>query len=72
MGFRDRDRKTEIAWPIWADPLNLSAVATLLASDDIQEPERLTMARRGVIQVYRSQRFTRDKKRNFSPARGLL
>jgi hypothetical protein len=72
VGFRDRNRETEITWPIWADPLNLNSVASLLASKDVQDAERLTMARRGVVQVYRSQRFTRDKKVNFSPARALL
>jgi hypothetical protein len=71
-GFRDRNGETEITWPIWADPLNLSTVASLLASDDMQGGGWLTMAQRGVVQVYRSQRFTRDKKRNFSPARALV
>ncbi len=72
VGFRDRNRVTEMTWPIWADPLNLSTVGSLLASDDVQRGEKSTIVPRGVVQVYRSQRFTRDKKRNFSPARELI
>ena len=72
VGFCDRDGKTEIAWPIWVEPLNLSTVASLLASEGVQEGDQSTLTHRGIVQVFRARRFTRDKKRSFSPARAVL
>jgi hypothetical protein len=72
VGFRDRNRESEITWPIWADPLDQCTVGTLLASKEVQDAERLTMIQRGIVQVFRARRFTEGKYRNFSPARALL
>ena len=72
VGFQDRDGETQITWPIWTEQLNLHTVATLLASDAVQEADRFSMARRGVAQVFRSRRFTEGKYRNFSPSKALL
>ncbi len=72
VAFYDLDRETEIAWPIWREPLNLSTVASLLASDEVQKADRSTMTRRGIVQVFRARRFTEGKYRNFSPAKAAL
>jgi hypothetical protein len=55
----------EVWWPIWTDALELDTVASLLAAG--KEPERP-----GVAQVYKSERFTEGKYRNFSPAKAML
>jgi hypothetical protein len=70
--FQDRNRETEITWPIWAAPLSLSTVASLLVSKEVQEVGRFTVIQRGIVQVFRARRFTEGKYRNFSPARALL
>jgi hypothetical protein len=64
--------ETEIAWPVWTDRLRLPAVASLLASEEIQEADRSTTASRCIAQVFRARRFTEGKYRNFTPARPVL
>ena len=64
--------KDQIAWPIWIEPLNLSTVASLLASEEVQKADRSTMTRRGIVQVFRARRFTEGKYRNFIPAKAAL
>jgi len=57
-------------WPIWETPLSLDATRTLLALPDLQfetvERERLRLL--GVSEIFRAQRLTVDKYRNFTPA----
>ncbi len=71
VGFEDRE-ETGISWPIWTDPLNAAVAASLLASEEIQTADRLTMMRRGIVQVFRARRFTEGKYRNFTPAKAML
>lgn len=58
-------------WPIWSPPLTLSTVVSLLALQELQTDEvpRDHVAARGVVEVFRSQRITEGKFRNFTPAR---
>jgi hypothetical protein len=72
VGFADRERETELTWPIWTDDLGVNAVRSLLASEEVQDADRATMIRRGVGQVFRARRFTDGKYRNFSPAKAML
>jgi hypothetical protein len=72
VGFRDRNRETQITWPIWADLLDQRTVGALLASREVQDAERSAMIQRGIVQVFRARRFTEGKYRNFSPAMALL
>jgi hypothetical protein len=72
VAFDDRDGGTEITWPIWIAPLNLNTVASLVASKEVQNADRATMSRRGIVQVFRARRFTEGKYRNFSPAKAVL
>jgi hypothetical protein len=77
LGFKDRDRETEVTWPIWNEALDLRTLASLLGLDQLQEdkidgPRRAVLERRGIKQVFRAKRFTDGKYRNFSPARALM
>jgi hypothetical protein len=55
-------------WPIWEDPLPLDVVRSLLALRELQAespaPQRLRAL--GVVEVFRSQRITQGKYRNFT------
>ena len=57
-------------WPIWEVPLNIDTVRSLLSLAELQKPrpDRKSLLARGVVEIYRSQRITRDKYRNFIPA----
>jgi hypothetical protein len=57
-------------WPIWDGPLPLDIVASLVALEELQknEPPRASLAGRGVVEIFRSQRVTAGKFRNFTPA----
>lgn len=70
-GFQGRGRsETYWSWPIWSMPVSMDVVRSLLASPDIQteKPDRVGLASMGVVEVYRCQRLTIGKYRNFSPA----
>lgn len=70
-GFRGR-RSADCfwTWPIWDGPLSLDVVASLLALAELQEvqPPREHLSRLGIVEIYRSQRITTGKFRNFTPA----
>jgi hypothetical protein len=77
LGFKDRDRETEVTWPIWNEALDLRTLESLLGLSDLQEDKidgrrRSVLERRGINQVFRAKRFTDGKYRNFSPARALM
>lgn len=57
-------------WPIWDIPLSVEVVRSLLSLAELQDPEpdHATLQARGVVQVYRSQRITTGKFRNFTVA----
>ncbi len=57
-------------WPIWEVPLNIDTVRSLLSLAELQEPrpDRKSLFAKGVVEIFRSQRITRDKYRNFTPA----
>lgn len=76
-------RDTFWTWPIWEHPTSLDVVRSVLASRSVQELARemarddgsarrieflrLDLQKRGVVEVYQSQRITVGKYRNFSP-----
>lgn len=71
-GFRgQRSSDCYWTWPIWDALLNLDVVASLLTLAELQLAElsrdRLSLC--GISEVYRSQRITCGKFRNFAPAR---
>lgn len=73
-GFRTGgNRATFFTWPIWAQPISLDVVRTVLALGELQRdaPDRRQLAQRGIVEVYRSQRVTVGKYRNFTPAEAI-
>lgn len=57
-------------WPIWDVSLSLNVVRSLLTLDELQVdvPDRELLKSMGVVEIYRSQRITQGKYRNFTPA----
>jgi hypothetical protein len=67
-GHRSND--TCWTWPIWECPITLDTARSLLALRDIQQPspDPAELRPRGIVAVFRSQRITTGKFRNFTPA----
>ncbi|MEK6210943.1 MAG: hypothetical protein AABM64_11340 [Pseudomonadota bacterium] len=68
-GFRtSASRGTFWTGPIWETPIGLDDVCSLAALKDLQAetPDRPTLSARGVVEVFRSQRLTVGKFRNFT------
>ena len=57
-------------WPIWDSQLGLDVIRSLLSLKQLQatQPNRARLLSMGIVDVYRSQRFTTGRFRNFSPA----
>jgi hypothetical protein len=57
-------------WPIWETPLSLDTIRSLLALEHLQAREisRESLQERGITEVFRSERITVDKFRNFTPS----
>ncbi|WP_417736102.1 hypothetical protein [Rosistilla oblonga] len=70
-GFRVR-RGAFWSWPIWDQPLNLDVVRSTLQIAAISDLDTATkdnnLSALGIQTIYRSQRITVDKFRNFTPA----
>lgn len=67
-GHRSND--TFWTWPIWELPITLETGRSLLALRDLQRdsPNSAEIRARGIAAVFRSQRITTGKFRNFTPA----
>ena len=68
-GFRTSgSRGTFWTWPLWETPTELDSVRSLLALKDLQaeSPDRNRLSARGIVEVFRSQRLTVGKFRNFT------
>lgn len=70
-GFSSRKRTTLLTWPIWVCQLSVDVVRSLLAMAEIQKPtpDRVWLGEMGISDVYRCQRITVGKYRNFTHAR---
>ncbi len=67
-------RGTFVTWPIWDRPLSLDATRSLLSLQALQNRRTNSskeLESRGIRAVYRSQRITLGKYRNFTPAEAL-
>lgn len=74
-GFTGSGRRgTFWTWPIWDVAIELDPCRSLLALDELQAeaPDPAQLRTRGVVAVYRSQRITEGKYRNFTPARAVM
>lgn len=70
-GFRQQRGEGAVwTWPIWTVPLGVDPLRSLLSLPDLQEkaPDRRRLLARGVAEVFRCQRLTIGKYRNFSTA----
>lgn len=65
-GHKSND--TYFSWPIWNTPINLDTVRSLLSLRAIHSDASHSLRSRGITAVFRSQRITTGKFRNFTPA----
>ena len=70
-GFSRQGKAVSLTWPIWEGALSADVVRSLLALSEIQKPDpnRQSLAAMGILEVFRSQRITVRKYRNFTRAR---
>lgn len=68
-----RSNDTMFTWPIWSSALNADSVSSVLAIPALQRADlsSLSLAPLGICAVFRSQRITMGKYRNFTPAKPL-
>lgn len=71
VGFATRARLVFFSWPIWNGNLSLNVMRSLLTSPEItrEVPNRALLKAKGVVEIYRSQRVTVGKYRNFQHAK---
>lgn len=69
-GFSVRERAMSFTWPIWQAAVSVDVARSLLALTELQRPEpnRVHLKARGIVEVYRNQRITVGKYRNFTRA----
>jgi hypothetical protein len=70
-GFKGTNsHNTFLTWPIWSLPVGLDTVRSLLGLEELQAdlPDRTKLTALGIVEIYRSQRITVGKYRNFTPA----
>ena len=69
-GFSASGRAITFSWPIWDCAIGIEVVRSVLAMGEIQvsEPDRSKLQAQSIVEVYRSQRFTVGKYRNFALA----
>ncbi len=73
-GFTGRkSNDTFFTWPLWSCCLGVDSVRSLLASADVQRcaSNAMELSARGILAIFRTQRITLGKFRNFTPARAL-
>lgn len=65
-----KSNNTFFAWPIWDSPISLDTVRSLLALREIQsnESDPNLLHARNITAVFKSQRITTGKFRNFTPS----
>ncbi len=70
-GFvKDKGKPLQLTWPVWNAAIGLYEVLSLLSSQALvaEVPDRSQLTARGVVDVFRCERITRDKYRNFTTA----
>jgi hypothetical protein len=72
VSFEDRNGKASITWPIWVPPVTAVSILSLLALASTQAADVAPLNARGIAQLFRAERFTDGKFRNFTPSRPLL
>ena len=69
-GVSRQDRRVFFTWPIWESPIDVNVVRSLLSMAELQKPEpnRVHLRNMGIVAVYRSERITTGRFRNFTPS----
>jgi hypothetical protein len=69
-GFSEIKKATTWTWPLWDTPIDIATTRSLIALAEIQnaEPDHSQLHPRGIFSLYRCERFTQGKFRNFTPA----
>ncbi len=73
-GFKgQKSSDTFWTWPIWETPIPLDVMRSVIAIKELQmeKPDRGSLKRRGISEIYRVQRIPRGNFRMFSPARAV-
>lgn len=63
-GFhRNSNNEVWFTWPIWEYPIPLNTIRSLLALPDLHgdRPPRAQLAKRGIVEIYRSQRIQQNQ-----------
>ncbi len=71
-GFVQRRKQgVFFTWPIWEPPISLDVVRSLVSLPELQRPapDRRLLETVGIVEIYRSERITQGKYRNFTTAR---
>ncbi|WP_395746080.1 hypothetical protein [Prosthecobacter sp.] len=68
-----KSNDTFITWPLWSGWLTLDVVRSVLAIPGLlaNNPDAIEFSARGITAMFRSQRITLGKYRNFTPAKSL-
>jgi hypothetical protein len=67
---QNRAKGIFLTWPIWESPLSIETLRSLLSLHELQtsKPDRNKLKKIGVVEIFRCQRLTQGKFRNFSTA----
>jgi hypothetical protein len=74
-GFKgSRSTNTYFTWPIWTDAIPLDVIRSVLSLRELQQDsaDRTRLSETGIPEIYRSQRITIGKVRNFTPSESVL
>lgn len=69
-GYTEIEKATTWTWPLWDTPIEIATTRSLISLADSQEakPDHRQLSPRGIFRLYRCERFTQGKFRNFTPA----
>jgi len=72
-GFVRRDKRVSLTWPLWTPAASAETVRSLLALPELRQPkpDRQSLRARGVVEIFRCERITVAKYRNFTHARAV-
>lgn len=72
-GFVRRDNRVSLTWPLWTPAASAETVRSLVALPELRQtkPDRQSLRARGVVEVFRCERITVAKYRNFTRSRAV-
>ena len=72
-GFVRRDQRVSLTWPLWTPAASALTVRSVLALPELRQlrPDRQSLHGRGVVEVFRCERITIGRYRNFIRSRAV-